>query len=116
MTTPPVSYFVVIREAGPAWTAGKGIADQPAVSAHAAFMNGLADEGFVLCGGPLAERAHGRFRALLIVNADSEAEVQRRLADDPWAATEQLLTVSIEPWTVLVGAERLASAYDVAQT
>ena len=116
MITPHASCFAVIREAGPAWTAGKGITQQPAVSEHAAFMNELAGEGFVLVGGPLAESAQGRFRALLIVHADSEVEIHRRLADDPWAATEQLLTASIEPWTILVGAARLSSAYDVAQT
>ena len=49
-----MSYFAVIREAGPSWTDGKGIIEQPGVSDHAAFMNALADEGFVLFGGPLA--------------------------------------------------------------
>ncbi len=72
-------------------------------------------QGLLLLGGPLAESPHGRFCALLIVNADSEAEIQHRLADDPWAATEQIVTVSIELWTVLVGAERLSSA-STAQT
>ena len=47
---------------------------------------------------------------LLIVNADSEAEIQRRLADDPWTSTDQLQITSIEPWNVFVGAERLASS------
>lgn len=102
-----MSYFVVTREAGPAWTDGKGITEQPAVSDHAAFMNALADQGFVLYGGPLAGTEQGRVRALLIVNADSEAEIRRRLADDPWASTEQLQTVSIETWNVFVGAERI---------
>ena len=103
-----MSYFAVIREAGPAWAAG-GIFEQPAVNDHAAFMNALADEGFVLFGGPLAGSEDGRVRVLLIVNADSEAEIHRRLADDPWALTDQLRIVSIEPWKILVGAERLAS-------
>jgi uncharacterized protein YciI len=111
-----VSYFAVIREAGPAWTTGLGITEQPAVSDHAAFMNALADEGFVLVGGPLAGSEHGRVRVLLIVNADSEAEIHRRLADDPWLSSEQLLTVSIEPWKVLVGAERLSSAREVERS
>ena len=105
-----MSYFTVIREAGPAWTDGKGITEQPAMSDHAAFMNTLADQGFVVFAGPLAGTEHGHIRALLIVNAGSEAEIQRRLADDPWASTRQLLTTSIEPWNVFVGAERLASA------
>jgi len=103
-----MSYFAVIREAGPAWTDGKGINDQPAVGDHAAFMNVLADQGFVLFGGPLAGSEHGRLRVLLIVNAGSEAEIHRRLADDPWARTEQLLTMSVEPWNIFVGAERLS--------
>jgi uncharacterized protein YciI len=104
-----MSYFAVIREAGPAWTDGKGISEQPAVSDHAAFMNALADQGFVLCAGPLAGSEHGRLRVLLIVNADSEAEIQRRLAEDPWTLTDQLQITSIEPWNVFVGAARLSS-------
>jgi uncharacterized protein YciI len=104
-----MSYFAVIREAGPAWTDGKEISEQPAMSDHAAFMNALADEGFVLFGGPLAGSERGRLRVLLIVDADSEAEIQRRLAVDPWVSTEQLLTVSVEPWNIFVGAERLSS-------
>jgi uncharacterized protein YciI len=111
-----VSYFAVIREAGPAWTAGQGITEQPAVSDHAAFMTALADQGFVLFGGPLAGSEHGRVRVLLIVNAESEVEIHRRLADDPWLSTDQLLTVSIEPWKILVGAERLSSAHEADQS
>ena len=106
-----MSYFAVIREAGPCWTDGKGITEQQALSDHAAFMNALADERFVLFGGPLAGTEHGRLRALLIVNADSEAEIHRRLAADPWVPTEQLVTTSIEPWNIFVGAERLATAH-----
>jgi uncharacterized protein YciI len=67
-------------------------------------MNALAEEEFVLFGGPLAGSEHGRVRALLIVNAESEAEIDRRLADDPWVPTKQLITVSIEPWEIFVGA------------
>ena len=105
-----MSYFAVIREAGPTWTSGNGISEQPAVSDHAAFMNALANQGFVLCAGPVAGSEYGRLRVLLIVNADSEAEIQRRLADDPWTPTGQLQITSIEAWNVFVGAERLSSA------
>ena len=104
-----MSLFAVTREAGPSWTAG-GIFEQPSVTDHAAFMNALADDGVVLFGGPLAGSEQARVRVLLIVDAESEAEIHRRLADDPWAPTEQLATVSIEPWKLLVGADRLASA------
>lgn len=104
-----MSTFAVTREAGPGWRDG-GIYEQPAVNEHAAFMTALADNGFLLFAGPLAGTEHGRVRVLLIVNADDEDEIHRRLADDPWVATEQLITVRIEPWQLLVGAERLPSA------
>ncbi len=105
-----MSLFAVIREAGPAWQAG-GIFQQPSVTEHAAFMNTLADQRFVLFGGPLAGTEQGQVRVLLIVDADGEAAIHRRLADDPWVATGQLRTVSIEPWKILVGAERLSSPH-----
>ena len=80
-------------------------------------MNALADDGFVLLAGPLAGSEHGRLRVLLIVRAEAEAEaeIHRRLADDPWARTKQLETVRVEPWNVFVGAERVASAFAAAR-
>lgn len=101
-----MSYFAVTREAGPAWSDG-GIAAQPGVADHAAFMDGLADAGFVLAAGPLDGTEQGQLRALLIVAAADEAEIHARLAGDPWV--NRLRTVAIEPWNVFVGASRLGS-------
>ena len=102
-----MSLFAVTREAGPGWTDGKGAFEQPAMNDHATFMNGLAEEGFVLFAGPLAGSEHGRIRVLLIAEAASEADVNRRLADDPWVRTQQLVTTSVEAWKLLLGADRL---------
>ena len=99
-----MSLFVVHREAGTAWTEGKGAFDQPGVSEHAAFMNGLADDGLIVAAGPLAGTESGRIRVLLIADADQEAEIVQRLADDPWERAGRITTTSIEPWTLLVGA------------
>ena len=103
-----MSTFAVIREAGPGWAAG-GIYEQPGVEEHAAFMHALADEGFVLFGGPLAGSEQGRVRVLLVIDTDSEATIHRRLADDPWVPTHQLVTRSVDPWAILVRTERLQS-------
>ena len=102
-----MSTYAVIREAGPGWDEG-GILEQPLVDEHAAFMNALADEGVIVCAGPLAGTESGRVRVLLIVQAASEAEVHRRLAGDPWAATSRLVVSSVEPWHILAGSSRLA--------
>jgi uncharacterized protein YciI len=72
-------------------------------------MNALAEEGFLLFGGPLAGSEEGRLRALLIVSAASDDEIRRRLADDPWTRADRLVIAGIEPWKVFTGAERLPS-------
>jgi uncharacterized protein YciI len=110
-----MTFFSVVREAGPAWAAG-GIFDQPAVSEHAAFMNALADGGYAVFGGPLGGTEVGRVRVLLVARAESEAEIRSRLADDPWERTEQIVTVTAEPWRILVGEVRFLLAGAQAAT
>jgi uncharacterized protein YciI len=100
-----MSYFAVIREAGPRWDPTKPLREQAAWREHAEFMNALAADGFVVVGGPLAD---GR-RTLLIVDAPSETEIRRRLDDDPWTPRELLSVASVEPWQILLGEDRLAS-------
>jgi uncharacterized protein YciI len=111
-----MSYFAVIRGAGPGWTDGHGTMEQAGVGDHAAFMNALADDGVVLFAGPLAGTDRGRLRALLVIDAESEAEINRRLADDPWASTGHLVITSIEPWHILVGAQRLSDVAVAGET
>jgi len=67
--------------------------------AHAAFMDALADEGFVVVGGPLG----GGSQFLLIINAESEAAIEARLAADPWVPMRLLRIARIEPWEILLG-------------
>jgi len=109
-----MSLYAVSREAGPSWVDGMGAFDQPAVDDHAAFMNALADEGLVLFAGPVAGSEQARIRLLLVAEAESEADIRRRLADDPWERTRQVVTTSIEPWTLIIGENRLG-AHPVAQ-
>jgi uncharacterized protein YciI len=101
-----MSLFAVTREAGPAWSDGKGAFEQPAANDHAAFMATLATEGFALFAGPLAGTEQGRIRVLLIADAPSESDIRRRLADDPWAKTNQLVTARVESWRLFVGADQ----------
>jgi uncharacterized protein YciI len=65
---------------------------------HAAFMDGLVDEGFILLGGPL----EGDRDTLHVVDAASEEAVRARFADDPWAANGMLAPESVERWTILL--------------
>ncbi|HEX6947761.1 MAG TPA: YciI family protein, partial [Acidimicrobiia bacterium] len=95
-----MAYFVVISDQGLAWDESIPMRQQADWAGHAVFMNGLTADGFVLLGGPVGDET--RHRARLIVRADSEAEVRKRLAADPWARNGLLTIESIEEWEVLL--------------
>jgi len=106
-----MGYYAVTRDAGPGWTDGTGAFEQPGASDHAIFMNGLAEEGFLLLAGPLAGSEAGRIRVLLVASAESQAEIHDRLAVDPWVKSQRLVTASVESWIPIVGTERLATPW-----
>jgi uncharacterized protein YciI len=91
--------FAVIREAGPGWDSSKPLREQEGWPEHAAFMNALVEDGFVVVGGPVG----GGPRTLLMVEASDEDEIRRRLDTDPWAPMGLLTVASVEAWEVLLG-------------
>jgi uncharacterized protein len=92
------TYFVITRERGPQWDQARPMREQDGWDEHAAFMDALAEEGFVVLGGPLG---NGDRRFMHVVEAASAEAVRERLASDPWEAA-QLATVGIEPWQILL--------------
>lgn len=92
-------YFVVIREAGPAWAPGLPIREQEQWAEHAAFMDALVADGFLVVGGPLGDGP----RAMHIVDAGGEDEIRARFAGDPWTPTAMLVVSRVEPWELLLG-------------
>ena len=95
-----MNLFAVIRTRGGACRPSASLENQPNWEAHASFMNGLQQEGFVVLGGPLDDTPD----VLLIVRASHADEIVERLATDPWT-TQDLLRVSrISPWTLRLGA------------
>jgi hypothetical protein len=89
------TFLVLQRRSGPRWDASRPLEEQFGWAAHASFMDGLVDEGFVILGGPLADE----HRVVLVVEAESEDVVRDTVARDPWSETH-LGVDSIEPWTI----------------
>jgi hypothetical protein len=95
--------FAVLRARGPAWKHGQPLEAQEGWLAHADLMDEMAEEGFIVLGGPL-----GSDDALLIIRAKDEAEVRARLRADPWG--EEMLKLSwIAPWTIRLGRTNLTT-------
>ena len=88
-------FLVVLRQSGPEFDRSRPLEEQSDWRAHAAFMDGLVDAGFIVLGGPLA----GDGRVAHAVEAESEDAVRTTLARDPWSETH-LVIETIDPWTI----------------
>jgi uncharacterized protein YciI len=94
-------FLVVLRRSGPQWDRARSLEEQSDWPAHASFMDGLVDAGFIVLGGPLADDE----RVAHAVEAESEAAFRATLARDPWSETH-LVIDSIEPWTIRLDGRR----------
>ena len=71
-------FYVVLRRRGRLWDAAKPLEEQSGWDEHAAFMDALVDDGFV---------------------------VRSTLSRDPWSETH-LVVDAIEPWTIRLDGRR----------
>lgn len=95
--------FSVTRSRGSGWESTLPQEQQADWADHAAFMNGLEADGFVVLGGPLEETPY----TLLAIRADGVAEVRDRLAQDPWEVNRVLETTRVVGWTLALGAGKI---------
>lgn len=100
-----VANFALILVHGPNWNSARPIREQRDWDAHAAFMDGLVKDGFILLGGPLGDDQ----RTLHVVEAADEDTVRRRVAEDPWARAGLLEVGSVEPWSLWLDFRALAT-------
>ncbi len=91
-------FFAVRLERGGPWDWSRGLREQEGFEEHAAFMDGLVADGFIVLGGPIAP---GR-EVLHAISAESEADVRGRLARDNWHRNGMLRITAIERWEILL--------------
>jgi len=90
--------FLILSAAGPQRDFAKDTREQPFWDEHAAFIDRLVAEGFILLGGPLVDEGG----ALLIVQAQDEAEVREKMQHDPWYTHGILKQESIRRWQIFI--------------
>jgi uncharacterized protein YciI len=95
-------FHVVVTRSGPRWDSAKPLEEQSGWPEHAAFMDELVEDGFIVLGGPLGDE----HRVVHAVEAESEEEVRATLARDPWSETH-LRVDAVEPWTIRLDARNL---------
>ena len=95
------TFLVLRRRSGPEWDPSRALEEQSDWPAHASFMDGLVDDGFIVLGGPLADE----HRTVHVVEAESEDAVRTTFARDPWSGTH-LEVGSIDSWTIRLDGRR----------
>jgi uncharacterized protein YciI len=98
-------YLVTVVRSGPEYDRSRPLEEQSGWDAHAAYMNRLVDDGFIVLGGPLADE----YRVVHVVEAESEEEILATLAGDPWSGTH-LVVDTVEPWTIRLDGRTAAYA------
>ena len=94
-------FHVVVRRTGPRWNPALPLEEQSDWPAHADFMDGLVEAGFIVLGGPLADEQ----RVVHVVEAESEDAIRATLARDPWSETH-LVIDTIDAWTIRLDGRR----------
>ena len=90
--------FLAFSSAGPNRDFSKGTREQPFWDEHAAFIDQLVANGFILMGGPLVDEGG----SLLIFNAKDENEVREKLKNDPWMQHGTLKLESVKRWQIFI--------------
>jgi uncharacterized protein YciI len=94
--------FIAISSAGPNRDPSKSTREQPFWDEHAAFIDQLVADDFILMGGPLVDEPGMPEGALLIVNAEDENEVRGKLKNDPWFKKGILKLESVKRWQIFI--------------
>ena len=92
------SYYVVIPAAGAARALSIGTREQAFWNEHAAFIDGLVENGFIVLGGPFPDEGG----EMIVVRAESEADVHTRLEPDPWFRNDILRIAGVHRWEIFI--------------
>ena len=90
-------WVVRVRRGGP-WDFSKDMRNQEGWDAHAAYMDGIFEEGFLLLAGPL----EGDRETMWVVEASSKSQIIQRMREDPWSASRMLTPTKIEGWNIVM--------------
>jgi uncharacterized protein YciI len=97
-------FHVVLHRSGPDYRPELPLERQTGWEQHAAFMDGLVADGFLVLGGPLSDE----HRVIYAAQAASADDVRASLARDPWSGTH-LRVASIDRWTIRLDGRELSA-------
>jgi hypothetical protein len=96
----PKRTFAAIVQRTELWDPSREAHEQDGFAGHATFVGGLEREGFIALAGLMQPSTD----VLFIFLADSEEEVRRRMAQDPWQQDGHAKLIRVEEIHIRIGA------------
>ena|SRR5882672_2268041 len=96
--------FMVLLAKGPSWDSTRLRRAQARWDEHAAFMDKLVADGFVVLGGPLGEGDGDD--GLLVIDAADKETIVSAFKNDPWIQSETLEIKTIQRWTIFLESDQ----------
>jgi uncharacterized protein YciI len=96
------TYYAAFLRPGGLWDPDKPVREQPFWDDHARYKDALFETGAIVLGGPFADRTG----ALVIVAADSAAQVYEMYCRDPWTERDVLVVTDVKEWTIFLDARQ----------
>jgi uncharacterized protein len=93
-----MSLYVVVSTAGDRRDLSISTREQPFWDEHAEFIDALVADGFIVLGGPFPDEGG----AMIVVRAESEADVHARLEPDPWYRNNILRLAGVHRWDMFI--------------
>ena len=95
-------YLYILRATRPELTVtGPTDAEMPALGAHAAYLQRLADEGVMIVAGR-TQRTHVSDFGLAVFRAESDAAAEEIMRNDP-AIVQGVMTAELFPYRIAFG-------------
>jgi hypothetical protein len=101
-----MAFFALTMVHGPGYDSSRPLRGQHGWDQHASFMDGLADDGFVILGGPIGDGGE----VMLVVEAEDERDIRTRLGPDPWGPMGIIRIGAIRPWTIWLDGRHVSRA------
>jgi uncharacterized protein len=94
-----VAVFAVTTARGPNWQPELDTRAQPDFDRHAAFVNGLVDQGVIVVGGRIGTE-QDEDMALLAVEIADEPALRSLFFGDPWVKEGVIRIREVRAWTL----------------
>ncbi len=94
--------YAAFLRPGTLWDPSKTAREQPFWDDHARYMDALFETGVIILGGPFADGTG----SLVIVAADSAAQVRAMYRHDPWTERDVLVVADVKEWTIFLDARQ----------